>query len=268
MSAGINTEITLKGTTEELLDQIKAVKEYEISRQKEYEEKHDCAYIKTVRIKNSAGEELNEYSDDAIRAFIADGSGEIQIDADGPYGVFDALGETGLFEYIADASPTAGFTAKSSGYVTGAEVELTGELKEWEEPVDGWPARYLGLDEYYITDEAIPELYGEKVKEVLPYSEFCATFKIDADEFSEYEYNYFIEEAFEEESFPDMEYDDFIECCEAAGVDEEEYEEAVERLSGLELVDYDTFREEFDYTYFLERSFYNPVTKEKITFEK
>ena len=263
MSAGIFTEIKLKGASEELFEQIKAVKNYESSKKKQYEESHDCPYIESVVVKNSLDEVLTDFSDNAIRVFVEKNLNEILIEAQGPYGIFGRLGETGLFETIADASPEAHFKGKSSGYVTGAEVELTGELKTMDEPIPGWPSNCLVLDEYYITDDALPELYSEKVKEVLPYSEFCSLFKVDEEEFDEYEYNYFIEEAFGEEGFPDMEYDDFMDCCEACGIDEDEYEKAIEQLSSMGIIDYDTFKEGFDYTYFLEKTFYNPMTKER-----
>ena len=263
MSASIFTEIKLKATPEELFEQIKAVKNYENSKRKQYEEHHDCPYIKNVVAKNSLNQELTDFSDDSIRSFVEKNSSEILIEAQGPYGIFEGLGETGIFEAIADASPEAHFEGRSSGYVTGAEVELTGKLEKMDEPIPGWPANCLVLDEYYITDDALPELYADKVKEVLSYSEFCSIFKVDEEEFDEYEYNYFIEEAFGEEGFPNMEYDDFMDCCEACGIDEDEYEKAVERLSNMGIIDYYSFKEDFDYSYFLEKTFYNPITKER-----
>ena len=263
MSAGIFTEIKLKGASVELFEQIKAVKSYESSKKKQYEESHDCPYIESVVVKNSMGEVLTDFSDDSIRDFVEKNPDEILIEAQGPYGIFDGLGETGIFETIADASPEAHFEGRSSGFVTGAEVELIGELKSMDKPIPGWPENCLVLDEYYITDDALPELFADKVKEVIPYSDFCTLFKVDEDEFDEYEYNYFIEEAFGEEGFPDMEYEDFMDCCEASWIDEDEYEKAVERLSNMGIIDYDTFKEDFDYTNFLERSFYNPITKER-----
>ena len=263
MSAGIITEIKLKGTTEELFEQIKAIKNYEKSRKKQYEEKQDCSYIENVRINNPFGEELKDFSDDAISRFVASNSEEINVTADGPYGVFDRLSETVLFETISDAAPTAEFAGKSFGYVTGADVELIGQFKEWDKPIADWPSKYLALDEYYIEDDAIPELYAERIKEQLPYSEFCSIFKVDEDEFDKYEYMYFIESAFGEEGFPDMEYEDFIDCCDASGIEEDEYKKAVERLSNMGILDYDTFSDDFDYTHFLEKMFYNPKTKER-----
>ena len=129
MSASIYTVISFKGSVDELFTLMKALQTFETDRQKEYQLHSDCGYIESTEI------------------IIGSKKKEITVNAEGPYGVFSELGEVGLFETLARAVPTAYLKGYCSGFMTGAEVSLDGELK------DGM----LSLTSFYLPDEEKPE---------------------------------------------------------------------------------------------------------------
>lgn len=148
MSANIYTFITLKGNADELFSLLKALQTFESETQKEYRQNSDCGYIESAEIKiGSKRMQLEMLSDDQLRSLVSGKKKEITVNAEGPYGVFSELGGVGLFEALAKAVPTAYFKGCSSGFMTGAEVSLDGELK------DG----LLSLSSFYLPDEEKPE---------------------------------------------------------------------------------------------------------------
>ena len=50
MSADLNTEITMKGTEEELFSLVKVIQSFETEKYEQYNTKHDCGYIEFCRI--------------------------------------------------------------------------------------------------------------------------------------------------------------------------------------------------------------------------
>lgn len=259
MSADLNTEITMKGTEEELFSLVKVIQSFETEKYEQYKTKRDCGYLESCRIVAgeanwfktfSEGKSLKGLSDMEIQSLISSANGEISISTGGPYGVFSELSEVGLFEEMACAAPSAYFKGVSSGFVTGADVSLTGELKEG----------ILYLTEYNMPDEAIPEMYAEAIEKVLPHSKFCSLFKVDEGEFDDECYFDFIMEA-GDAGFPEIEYDEFIEYCDSSEIDEEEYNEVIEKVRNMGLVSLDDFREGIDTDECSEHGTYDPVKK-------
>lgn len=148
MSASIYTVISFKGGVDELFTLMKALQTFETDRQKEYQLHSDCGYIESTEIIiGSKKMYLNMLSDDQLKSLVSGKKKEITVNAEGPYGVFSELGEVGLFETLARAVPTAYLKGYCSGFMTGAEVSLDGELK------DGM----LSLKSFYLPDEEKPE---------------------------------------------------------------------------------------------------------------
>lgn len=144
MSADIKTAIVINGSPEELEAMLKALSFFETEMYEQYKKKQRCAYIDKVRIWGSERKVyLNDLSDEKIRALVSKSENSLIIEAEGPYGYYSMLEEVGLFEYLAEAAPTAGFSGSSEGYITGAEVALNGELKNG----------LLNTSHYYREDE-------------------------------------------------------------------------------------------------------------------
>ena len=259
MSADLNTEITMKGTEEELFSLVKVIQSFENEKYEQYNTKHDCGYIEFCRIiegeadfskTQSNGKSLEELSDEDIHSLISKANGEIRILASGPYGVFFNISEVELFQEMACAAPTAYFNGFSSGFVTGADVSLTGELKEG----------ILYLSEYNMPDDAIPEIYADEIKKVLPRSEFCSLFKVNEDEFDDECYRDFIMDT-SYEGFPELDYEVFLDYCDASEIDEEEYEKAIEILRSKKIIEMDDFRDNIDINEYSEHGTYDPIKK-------
>ena len=252
MSADLNTAITVQGTPEELSAILKVLRAYETEKLEQYRAQHNCGYLEDVAASGAGGEcSTAELTDDEIEAFAAEAGAEITVDAGGPWGAFNFPGDIGLFEAMADAAPTAAFKGQIDGFITGADVSCRAELR------DG----LLYISEYAIPDEEIPELYIKDFKKKLPYSKFCKLFKVDKDEFDKDCYEDFILEA-GEEGFPDdIEYDTFVDLCYGSEIEEEQFEEAIEKISELALVDFDTFRDSVDRNEYAEKHVYDPKTK-------
>ena len=147
MSADINTEITLKGTSEELAAFLKTIRAFSYTgSDSEDAEEEKCAYLEWVIIHvGEDSRELDDLSINDLKELI--GGGELSITAEGPYGKFGELSEVGLFEALAEAAPTAWFSGSCSGFVTCADVRIYALLEE----------RKLYLLECYLPDEAIPD---------------------------------------------------------------------------------------------------------------
>lgn len=65
-----------------------------------------------------------------------------------------------------------------------------------------------------------------------------------------------------EEGFPgDIDYDTFVELCYGSEIDEDQFEDAIEKVSELGVVDFDTFRDEIDQDEYAEKHIYDPKTK-------
>ena len=119
MSADFWTELTLKGTEEEIFSMLKVMRMYG-DKYEEYKKHHNCAYLE------------NDYeglSDEDLLVHAKNAKGKLEIECSGPYGVFGLLEEVALFKDLADAAPTASFTGLISGFDSGGDQELKGTLR-------------------------------------------------------------------------------------------------------------------------------------------
>ena len=255
MSADLNTEIKITGNSEELYSLIEVIRSFETEKVEQYRANHDCAYLEMVRLSADGIEAyLREFSEKELRSYITNANGEIRIVAGGPYGVFAQLGEVGLFEEMASTSPTAYFKGNMFGFVTGADVTLEGEL------IDGM----LHLTEYYMPNEEMSELYIEAIEKIMSRVNFCSIFKVDEDDFDDDCYYDFISEAIGFDGFPDMDYETFLNYCDASEIDKDEYETAIEKVRHLGLFDEESFEEEFDTAEYSTYTTYDPISKKYV----
>ena len=112
MSACIDTNITMKGSLEELLDMIKVLE--------------DSKYLSGHMIKKKY---IKDISEEELKKLIEDSNNEITIDMMGPYGIFEELSNTKVFETLADVSPNAYFMGTMEGFTGSSNVSLTGKLE-------------------------------------------------------------------------------------------------------------------------------------------
>ena len=252
MSADLNTSITMRGSFEELLSMIKVLQLFESEKLQQYRTTKDCGYIEWVNVQGASGViRTSELSEQKLIEFLSNAGNELIIDAAGPWGAFCEPGEVGLFEALSEAAPNAFFDGNINGFVTGADVSHIGKL------IDG----KLHLTDYYVADETFPELYVEEVEKKLSYSKFCKLFNVDKEEFELEYYSDFIMEA-SEEGFPnEMDYDTFMEFCDCAEIDEEQFENALNQVADLGIVDFETFCESINEDDFSTKSVYNPIEK-------
>lgn len=251
MSADLNTEITIQGTKDELLAMLKVLRYFETEKYEQYRTQHNCGYIHSLKVRNGSDSyNLDTISDDELHTLIGDVSSELSISAAGPYGSFPSLEDVGLFEALAEAAPTASFNGQCAGFVTGADVSLTAELI----------AGALYLSNYYVCDDEIPERYMDMIQKKLPLTLFCKLFKVDEDDFDEDCYYDFLMEAVDI-GFPhEMEFDTFLDICEASEIEEDDFQDALDKVIALNLEDFDSFRLKVDGDYITTRV-YDPVTK-------
>lgn len=252
MSADLNTGITFYGNKEELSAIMKVLRTYETEKLEQYRTQRNCGYINWVTVSSESGDcRTEKMTDEEIDAFASTAGTKLTIHASGPWGVFNFPGDVGLFEAMADVAPNAAFQGHMDGFITGADVSCSAELREG----------LMYISEYAIPDEEFPELYTEDFMKKLPYSKFCKLFKVDKEEFDKESYEEFIYEA-GDEGFPnDIDYDTFIDLCFGSEIDEDKFEDAIEKASELGVVDFDTFREDIDRDDYAEKRIYNPTTK-------
>ena len=116
MSADLNTCISMQGTAEELLSMLHVLRVFETDNVAQYFCHHDCSYIEDVTISTSGGKCINlkDSADEELASFVSGRKKKLQIQADGPWGIFYELGDVGLFEALADSAPTARFIGSLS----------------------------------------------------------------------------------------------------------------------------------------------------------
>jgi hypothetical protein len=244
MSADFNTSITLSGTKEEILNIFEVLKSYESG-------SHD-AYIDSVRIshRKEKSRRLSDMSEDEIYSFLKSRKKEIYIAAEGPYGRYDGLENSGLFQDMASAAPGASFDGYMSGCQAGADYDLHTELKEGR----------LSLSLSYEDYGDMPESYEDYVMDKLSYDEFIELFKINSDEF---DYENFISDVFTSGRFyySPYTYEDFKEDCDCSEINEDEFKIAIEKVIELEILDEDSFRAQ---AYACAKSIYDPIERKYI----
>ena len=212
MSTYMNTNIRLKGTTQELIQMIKIIKENK--------------YLSSHTINKKY---IDKMTDDEIETIIQDNNNEITIDAVGPYGRYMALPDTKIFESITDIAPNAYFYGISKGFDANSDVELFGELKN----------KKLRQIYTYTTDQYGYDEYIDYVTKILPTDEFCKLFKIDEDDLDEDDYEDFITS-----EYVDMiDLSQFKEYFSYSNINESDFKKVQDKYNELKIYDFSTWRQ-------------------------
>jgi hypothetical protein len=245
MSAELNTNIILSGTENERLEQMKIIRDFCNTKNDVY------FHLAKVRLNEKEYDLDNETTDDMLSKFVST-EAKTEVELYGPRGAFDSLGDVDLFEAMAVAAPCSSFEGKMSGFVTGADVSLKGVLSEG----------MLHLYESYVTNEAYPEMYLEKLDEIIPYDLFCSLFKVDEEALDEDEYSDLLLEI-EDEGFPNIDYDTFLDYFGVSEIDEDAFGESLDEIRKRGFVSYDEFVSDMEASgYFVVHTVFDPKTKQ------
>ena len=210
MSACIDTNITMKGSLEELLDMIKVLE--------------DSKYLSGHMIKKKY---IKDISEEELKKLIEDSNNEITIDMMGPYGIFEELSNTKVFETLADVSPNAYFMGTMEGFMGSSNVSLTGKLEN----------KKLYLSYSDTSSVGGYESYMKYLDKVFPKKKFCKLFKIDLDDLDEEDY----EDFFTCEYLNMIDIDSFMDYFSYSEIDEDEFIEAQKKFEKLNIYDYYSF---------------------------
>lgn len=210
MSACIDTNITMKGSLEELLDMIKVLE--------------DSKYLSGHMIKKKY---IKDISQEELKKLIEDSNNEITIDMMGPYGIFEELSNTKVFETLADVSPNAYFMGTMEGFTGSSNVSLTGKLEN----------KKLYLSYSDTSSVGGYESYMKYLNKVFPKKKFCKLFKIDLDDLDEEDY----EDFFTCEYLNMIDIDSFMDYFSYSEIDEDEFIEAQKKFEKLNIYDYYSF---------------------------
>ena len=210
MSACIDTNITMKGSLEELLDMIKVLE--------------DSMYLSGHMIKKKY---IKDISEEELKKLIEDSNNEITIDMMGPYGIFEELSNTKVFETLADVSPNAYFMGTMEGFMGSSNVSLTGKLEN----------KKLYLSYSDTSSVGGYESYMKYLDKVFPKKKFCKLFKIDLDDLDEEDY----EDFFTCEYLNMIDIDSFMDYFSYSEIDEDEFIEAQKKFEKLNIYDYYSF---------------------------
>ena len=210
MSACINTNISMKGSLEELLDMIKVLE--------------DSKYLSGHMIKKK---DIKDMSEEELKKLIEDSNNEITIDMMGPYGKFKELSDTKIFETLADISPNAYFMGTMQGFIGSSNASLTGKLEN----------KKLYLSYSDTSSVGGYDSYMKYLDKVFPKKKFCKLFKIDLDDLDEEDY----EDFFTSEYLDMIDIDDFMEYFSYSEIEEDEFIEAQEKFEKLNIYDYSSF---------------------------
>lgn len=204
MSANLETNITIKGKTNDLKSMLKYLANNEY-----FEEDSDLQKFK-------------ELSENELEDYIAKEGNEINLFIMGPYGKFKELQDTKIFEGLANSAPDASFEGEMSKIYGPTEYSLlTGKFNN----------KKLEL-EHIMTYNMI-DSYVKYLKSKISTKKFCKLFHIDEEEFDLYDYRDF----FENEYLKEVSLDEFQEYFDYAEISEEEFEIAIKELTNLNIED-------------------------------
>ena len=244
MSASLTTIVTLRGTKEELIAMIRAIRDFADSSKKQYQESRNCGYIEPP---------FPNMTDAAIEKLVGRLK-EITLEMDGPYGAFEEPYQVPIFERIADAAPTASFTGETSGFVTGASIGTDAKFNNGT----------LSVTAFYTADEDSDEEYLDYLLENLPLDTFCTLFKIDKDLLEEDAYSDFLMEqiAYEEitKETTREELADMLGIDEDA-IDEKAFKKGLKEILGMKLRPIDEYCSESKEPAVSESYTYHPEVK-------
>lgn len=202
--------------------------------------------------------ELQEEIDEEAEELINDNEGELEISAIGPFGHYGVLNDVDIFRDMAEAAPNAYFEAEIDGNTTYTMQNLKCELKD----------KLLRIETFFENNDEETDAYSNYFQKKLPYRKFLKLFKLDEDDFDELMYDDFIVNNFDgdENVFADMEYDEFVDYIgDECEIDEDEYEEAMEKVRELDIKSYYDFTLDCEDELGSEEEFvYDPIAKEYV----
>lgn len=207
MTAYINTDITLKGNKEEILKVINYLK--------------NNNYLSSYTINKKSIDNLN---DDELLLLINENNTTIKMS--GPYGKYNELYDTKIFEEVSNIVPNIYFYGISKGVQGGVNVELTGELKDKKLRLIYQDANDYGYD-----------VYMNYLNKVFSKEKFCKLFKINIDDLDDDDY----EDFFTSEYLDSISYDDFLDYFDYSEIDEDDFNEAQSKFEELNIYDYDSY---------------------------
>ena len=164
MTAYINTDITLKGNKEEILKVINYLK--------------NNGYLSSHTINKKSIDNLN---DDELLLLINENNTTIKMN--GPYGKYNELYDTKIFEEVSNIVPNIYFYGISKGAQGGVNVELIGELKDKKLRLVYQDANDYGYD-----------VYMNYLNKVFSKEKFCKLFKINIDDLDDDYQDFFTSE--------------------------------------------------------------------------
>lgn len=197
--------------------------------------------------------EENDIEDD-LDELLEEEDVELEVTALGPYGSYMFLNDVDLFRDMAVAAPDAYFEAEINGGTTYTEQSLNATLEEG----------ILHIETYFLSNDDVPDAYEDYFVSIVPYHAFIAYFGIDENELDEDDYRTFVNDVFcffDEDSFEQMDYDDFVGNLDIeTEIDEDTFKKFISELDILNYYDFqDEYEggdeEEFDW---------NPLTQEYI----
>lgn len=221
-----NTNIKIKGTTDNKVKLLKVLKEYDAGNRE--------VKFPDLQLKMSAESvKLGELDDAELQDFV-NRDGDLKVSTVwGPYGRYVVLNDIDIFREMSEAAPDAFFDAEITGCTDYTEQSLKAVLKN----------RMLTITSSYESNDEVPDAYLKYITKKLPYTEFSRLFKLNCDDLDEDLYmdmmNDFAVETWDEESLFDIEYDYFIDILEAfeiaADLEEEDYYAAIKEIRKLNI---------------------------------
>lgn len=252
-TADLDFNLEINGTPDEIIAIIEVMRQYDAGK--------DGVYFSFTHVE--VGDEtircFGEDTEEKLREAIRSAEKPVIINASGPYGSYGELNDVDIFCEMAEAAPAAGFQGAISGFAGYADQSLTARLEDGK----------LHISTYYLSDDVRSDANCEYIASCLPYEEFIALFRLDADEYTCDMYEEFVAEHMADEETPaeffeETDYEEFIELLGAeCPLTEEEYSQAVQELSVTEYEDYEEFMERQEYAD-CEEFTYDPIKKEYI----
>ena len=155
--------------------------------------------------------------------------GEVNFDLSGPYGRFGSLDEVEICQEFAEACPDSKFEYHTDGFTTGANEAMEATYAD----------HVLDIAWYCEAFECESEDYKEYLDGVFPFEKFTEIF----DDEDEDDYETFVYEGLFDGGVSNMSYDDFLNMCPAAGVSENGFPKAMNKLLKLNIPSQEAFSE-------------------------
>lgn len=234
--ADLSFELKLQGSKEDLVDAVKVFLSF----------KDDITFNRPFLNDKVIDTEVSE---EKLEDLLKD-QNELTLNADGPFGSFYELEEIKVFEKFALLSKTLSFEGHIRGQYKYADVFLNAKYEN----------ETLHLSYCMLSEDQIMEDYEKAMRKRCSFTKFSKLLKIDKEEFDNECYSEFIQDAMALEGFPEMDYDTFMEYCDASRIDEDDYEEALEAFEEFELMTLEDYQDVMDEEKYTIHRLYNPKT--------